>query len=78
MRVGWPSGGELAGEARRKRAEEVAAHSALYLVEVAGGVFNPGKVEDGVEALELGVDVRVAEKLGGACAEEEKVFEQER
>ena len=36
------------------------------------------EVEDGVEAVELGAEVGVAEELGCAGAEEEKVFEEER
>jgi len=50
----------------------------LDLVEAVGGLLDPCEGEGLAEAFELGTEVGVAEKLGGAGLEEEKVFEEER
>jgi hypothetical protein len=41
------------------------------------GRFDPGEAEGVVEAVEFGAKVGVADEFGSACAEEEKVFEEE-
>src|SRR5437868_6103603 len=70
---------QLAGEGvERQAAEEVAPEATLHLIEAARGVFDPREVEHGVEALQFLADIGVAEEFGGAGAEEEKVFEEER
>jgi hypothetical protein len=61
-----------------ERPEEIATHPALNLIETAGGVFDPLKGEEGVEAFEFGAEVGVAEELGCARAQEKKVFEKKR
>ena len=69
------SGGQLGGVGvEGERPEKVAAHSALHLIEAAGGVFDPLEAEYGVEAVELGAEVGVAKELGCAGAEEEQVL----
>ncbi|WP_433983224.1 hypothetical protein [Tunturiibacter empetritectus] len=71
-------GCELAGEGvEGEAAKEVAAQSALYLVESAGGGFDPSEAEGAAEAVEFGAQVGVADELGSACAEEEEIFEEE-
>ncbi len=40
--------------------------------------FDPGEGEGGGEAVELGAEVGVAEEIGGAGVEQEKVFEEKR
>ena len=49
----------------------------MYPVEASGGVFDPVEAENGAEAVEFGTDVGVADQLRGACADEEKVFEEQ-
>ena len=58
-------------------AQEVAAHSALDLVETAGGLLDPLEGEGLGEAFEFGAEVGVAEEFGGAGLKEEDVFEEE-
>jgi hypothetical protein len=68
----------LAGEGvEGERAEEVAAHSALDLVEGTGGLFDPVEGEGLGETIDFGAEVGVAEEFRGAGLEEEDVFEEE-
>ncbi len=60
-----------------ERAEEVAAHSALDLVEASGGLFDPVEGEGLGKTVDFGAKVGVAEEFGGAGLEEEDVFEEE-
>ena len=69
----------MAGEGvEGEAAEEIATEAALDLVEGAGGLFDPVEAEGLAEAVELGAEVCVAEEFGGAGAEKEEVFEEER
>ena len=70
---------QLSGEGvEGEVAKEIAAHTALDLVEAAGGGFDPLETEDGIEAVEFWAEVGVADEFGGAGAEEQEIFEEER
>ena len=77
MALTWSRPGQADGERiQRERAQQIAPHALLHLVQAADSGFNPGHIDGLRDAGQLGRQVDVTHQVARSRMQQQQIFEQ--